>query len=51
VETAAPIEARINRRMVVQILAVIDGGFLDFVDGFIDFVNGFLDRDSTIESS
>ncbi len=42
VETSAPIEARVNRRMIVQILAVVDGCLLDFVDGFIDFVNGFL---------
>src|SRR5580700_7988113 len=28
--------------MIVQILAVVDGGFLNFVDGFIDFVNGLL---------
>jgi len=42
VETAAPVEASVNRRMIVEVLAVIDGGLLDFVDGFIDFVNGFL---------
>lgn len=42
VETAAPVEASVNRRMIVQVLAVVDGGLLDFVDGFIDFVNGFL---------
>jgi hypothetical protein len=28
--------------MIVQILSVIDGSFLDFVDGVIDFVDGFL---------
>jgi hypothetical protein len=42
VEAAAPVEASVNRGMIVQILAVIDGGLFDFVDGFIDFVNGFL---------
>jgi hypothetical protein len=42
VEAAAPVEASVNRGMIVQILAVIDGGLFDFVDGFIDFVNSFL---------
>ena len=42
VETPAPIEARVNRWMIVQVLAVVDGSLLDFVDGFIDFVNGLL---------
>src|SRR5277367_2176923 len=28
--------------MIVDILAVVDGSFLDFVDGFIDFVYGLL---------
>ena len=42
VETAAPVETSINRRMIVDILAVVDGSLLDFVDGLIDFVNGLL---------
>jgi hypothetical protein len=42
VETSAPVEACVNCRMIVQILAVVDGGLLDFVDGFIDFVDSFL---------
>jgi len=42
VETAAPIETRVNGSMIVQVLAIVDGGLLDFVDGFIDVVNGFL---------
>ena len=42
VETAAPIEAGVNCGMIVEILAVVDGGLFDFVDGLIDFVNGFL---------
>jgi len=42
VETAAPVEASVNREMIVEILAVVDGSFLDFVDGFIDFVYGLL---------
>src|SRR5271165_5614730 len=28
--------------MLVEILAVVDGSLLDFVDGLIDFVNGLL---------
>jgi hypothetical protein len=42
VETAAPVEASINRKMIVDIFAVVDGSFLDFVDGFIDFVYSLL---------
>ncbi len=42
VEAAAPVEAGVNWRMIVEILAVVDGSLFDFVDGFIDFVNGFL---------
>jgi hypothetical protein len=42
VETAAPIETCVNRRMIVDVLAVVDGGFLDFVDGLINFVDGML---------
>jgi hypothetical protein len=42
VETAAPVETSVNRRMIVDVLAVVDGGFLDFVDGLIDLVNGML---------
>jgi hypothetical protein len=42
VETAAPVETCVHGRMIVDILSVIDGGFLDFVDGLIDFVDGML---------
>jgi len=42
VEAAAPIETCVNRRMIVDVLAVVDGGFLNFVDGLIDFVDGML---------
>jgi hypothetical protein len=42
VETAAPVETNVNRSMIIDILAVIDGSLLDFVDGLIDFVNGLL---------
>jgi hypothetical protein len=42
VETSAPVEAGINGRMIVQVLAIIDGRSLDFADSFIDIVDGFL---------
>jgi hypothetical protein len=42
VQSAAPRHVRVNRRMIVEILAVVDGSFLNLVDGFVDFVNGFL---------
>ena len=42
VQTARPRKAGVNRRMIVDVLAVVDGGFLDFVDGLVDFVDGFL---------
>jgi hypothetical protein len=42
VKAAGAIHVRIDGRMVVQILAVIDGGALDFADGFVDFLNGVL---------
>jgi hypothetical protein len=40
-ETASVIETGVDRRMIIQIFAIVDGGFLDFVDGIIDGVNGF----------
>lgn len=42
VETTAPIEARVNGWMIVQVLAVVDGSLLDFVDGGVDFPDGFV---------
>ena len=42
VETAAPVETCIHGRMILDILPIIDRGFLDFVDGLIDFVDGML---------
>jgi len=41
-ETAAPLEVSVDRRVIVQILAVFDGGLLNLGDGVIDFVDGFL---------
>src|SRR5579862_681513 len=40
-ETAAPIHLRIDGRMIVQILAIVDGGLLVFVDGIVDFMKSF----------
>jgi hypothetical protein len=40
VQTAMPLHLRVDGRMVGKILAVIDGGLLDFPDGLIDFVDG-----------
>src|SRR5580692_5997940 len=39
-QTAAPVEVRVDGRMIVNILSVFDGGAFDFVDGLIDFANG-----------
>jgi hypothetical protein len=41
-ETAGPVEMSVHGRMVVEILAIIDSGFLDFVDSVVDFVDGLL---------
>jgi hypothetical protein len=41
-ETAAPLEVSVDWRVIVQVLAVFDGGLLDLGDGVIDFVDGFL---------
>jgi hypothetical protein len=40
VEAAGPVHMRIDRRVIVQVLAVVNRGPLDFVDGFVDLVNG-----------
>jgi hypothetical protein len=39
VETTGPIQMAVNRRVIVQILAIVDGGLLDFTDRGIDFPN------------
>jgi hypothetical protein len=41
-KTAAAVQARIDRRMIVQVLAVIDGGVLDFADSLVDLIDGVL---------
>ena len=42
VVSAGPVHMRIDRRMIVQILAVVDRGALDLSNGFVDFFNGVL---------
>ena len=42
VQTPAPIQVCVHGSMVVQILAVIDRGLLDFIDRVVDFVDGVL---------
>jgi hypothetical protein len=39
VKAAGSVHSRIDRRMIVQIFAVIDRGPLDFLDSFVDFVD------------
>lgn len=39
-EAAGVIEAGVHGRMIVEILAVINRGLLDFVDGGVDLLNG-----------
>ena len=34
------LDVRIDRHMFVDVLAVVDGGVLDFADRFFDLVNG-----------
>jgi hypothetical protein len=42
VKATGAIHSCIDRRMIVQILSVIDRSSLDFVDGFVDLFNGVL---------
>jgi hypothetical protein len=42
VQAARVVETGVNRRIVIQMLAVVDRGLLDFVDGVVDGVDGFL---------
>ena len=36
------IETRVDRRMIIEVLAIINGGFFDFTDCGVDFTNRFL---------
>jgi hypothetical protein len=40
VTAAGSVHVRIDRRMIVQVLAVVNRCPLDFVDGFVDLVDG-----------
>ena len=40
VQPPGPVQVGINRRMIVQILPVIDCSLLDFPDGCVDFMDG-----------
>jgi hypothetical protein len=42
VKAAAALHVGVDRRMVIQILAIINGGVLDFPDGFVDLFDGVL---------
>jgi hypothetical protein len=39
VQMAAPGQVSVNGFVLVEVLAVVDGSFLDFTDGVVDFVN------------
>lgn len=41
-KAARAVHSRIDRRMIVQVLAVVNRGTLDFIDGFVDLVDGVL---------
>jgi hypothetical protein len=41
-KAASAIHVRVDRRMVVQVLAVIDGGVFDFPNSFVNLVDGVL---------
>jgi len=40
-KAAAPVHVGVDRRVIVEVFSVVDGGFFDFLDGFVDFVDGF----------
>ena len=40
-QAATPVESDINRRVIAQILAIIDSGLLDLANGCVDFVDRF----------
>lgn len=41
-KTASPLQVGVDRRMFVNVLAILDGSLLDLCDGVFDFVDGFL---------
>jgi hypothetical protein len=42
VQVAAPGEVSVDRFVFVDVLAVVDGSLLDFVDGLVDFLDGLM---------
>jgi len=42
VEAAGVVETSVDRWMIVEVLAIVDCGFLNFRDGIVNGVNGFL---------
>jgi hypothetical protein len=42
VQMAAPREMSVDRFVFVDILAVVDGSLLDFVDGLVNFLDGLM---------
>jgi hypothetical protein len=42
VQVAAPGQVSVNGFVLVEVFAVVDGSFLDFVDGVVDFFDGGL---------
>ena len=40
-ETAAPIHVSVNRRMIVQVFVIVDGGSFDLRNGCVNFLDGF----------
>jgi hypothetical protein len=41
-QMAAPGEMSVDRFVFVDVLAVVDGSLLDFVDGLVDFLDGLM---------
>jgi hypothetical protein len=41
-QVAGPGEVRVDRFVFVDVLAVVDGSLLDFVDGLVDFFDGLM---------
>jgi hypothetical protein len=40
VQVSAPGQVRVDRFMLVDVFAIVDRGFLDFIDGVVDFFDG-----------
>jgi len=42
VQVSAPGQVRVDRFMLVDVFAIVDRGFLDFIDGVINLLDGVL---------